>query len=192
MAEIQDIHTDQAYIDGLLRNDGAVIDTIYKRFAPGLKRWIIKNNGSPADAGDIFQEALISIFRQAKEKKLKLRCPFEAYLFIIARRMWLNELKKRGRQGVTTDLEKVYNIGTDDFKEAEEATNTREKEKLVIQFFKTLGDRCREIIRLSMKKEHSQEEIANQLGLSYAYLRKKKSECMAQLVKKIKASGTKF
>lgn len=149
----------------------------------------MKNSGSGADAGDIFQEALIVIFRQAKEKDLKLTCPFEAYLLIIVKRMWFNELKKRGRRGVTIDVDEVYNLGTNDRKELEEKMMEQEKENKVMQFFETLGERCKEIIRLCLKKGASQEEIANQLGISYAYLRKKKSECMAQLARKVQASG---
>lgn len=189
MADTQIIHTDQQYVTGLLENDAAVIDTIYQKFAPGIKRWIVKNNGSVADAGDIFQEAMITIFRQAREKGLKLSCPFEAYLLIIVKRMWFNELKKRGRRGVTIDIDEVYDIGTDNRKELEDAMEEQEKENRVMAFFETFGDRCREIIRLCLKKESSQDEIADRLGISYAYLRKKKSECMAQLIKKVRASA---
>ena len=189
MAETSSIHIDQRYIEGLLQNDAIVIDTIYKKFAPGIKRWIINNSGSEADAGDIFQETLITIFHQAKEKGLKLSCPFEAYFMIIAKRMWFKELKKRGRQEVTIDIDEAYNIGTDNFKEVEEAVAMQEKEKMVMRLFETLGERCREIISLTQKKEFSQEEIATKLGITYAYLRKKKSECMATLIKKVQASG---
>lgn len=189
MAETSSIHIDQRYIEGLLQNDAIVIDTIYKNFSPGIKRWIINNSGSEADAGDIFQETLITIFHQAKEKKLQLSCPFEAYFMVIAKRMWFKELKKRGRQEVTIDIDEAYNIGTDSFKEIEEVVAMQEKEKMVMGFFATLGERCREIISLTQKKEFSQEEIATKLGLTYAYLRKKKSECMATLIKKVQASG---
>ena len=189
MAETGNIHIDQQYIEGLLQNDAMVIDTIYKKFSPGIKRWIIANSGSEADAGDIFQETMITIFRQAKEKNLTLSCPFEAYFLIIAKRMWFKELKKRGRQEVTIDIDEAYNIGTDSFKELEEAITIQERENMVMGLFKTLGDRCREIIQLTQKKEFSQEEIATKLGLTYAYLRKKKSECMASLIKKVQASG---
>ena len=113
MAETGNIHIDQQYIEGLLQNDAMVIDTIYKKFSPGIKRWIIANS----------------------------------------------------------------------------AITIQERENMVMGLFKTLGDRCREIIQLTQKKEFSQEEIATKLGLTYAYLRKKKSECMASLIKKVQASG---
>lgn len=179
-------HTDQHYIEGLLHNDGRTIDRIYKKFSPGITRWITGNSGSVADAGDIFQESLIAIYRQATEKGLTLTCPFEAYLMIIVKRMWFNELKKRGRRGVTIDIEEVYSdIGADNGDTLETAILQQERENMVMQLFETLGERCREIIRLCLRKEASQEEIASQLGISFAYLRKKKSECMAQLAGRV-------
>ena len=189
MADTKKIHDDQQFVTGLRNNDTRVIDRLYKKFAPTVKRWIIKNSGSAADAGDIFQEALLTIYHQARDKDLKITCPFEAYLLLIVKRMWFNALKKKGRQGVTIDIDEVYDIGSNEMEELEEAVAQREQENKVMQFFETLGERCREIIRLSFKKENNQEEIARQLGISYAYLRKKKSECMARLIEKVKRSG---
>ncbi|GAB3364497.1 hypothetical protein GCM10027566_33990 [Arachidicoccus ginsenosidivorans] len=189
MAETKAIHADQHFIIGILGNDGKVIDLIYKKFAPGIKRWILNNSGSGFDADDIFQEALITIFRQAKENQLALTCPFEAYLFLIVKRMWLNELKRRGRQGATIDIEDAGDIGTHQFKELEGLIETQEKENIIMRFYQKLGDRCREILRLCLQKGSSQEIIADQLGVSYGYLRKKKSACMAQLINSVHSAN---
>lgn len=192
MEQHKRIHQDQKYIDGLLLNDELIIDSIYQNFSPKIKRWITNNNGSLSDAGDIFQEALIIVFRQAKEKDLQLTCPFEAYLLAVIKRMWYKELKKRGRRGVTIDIDDVYNVGTNNIQEMEESMAQQEKENTVMQFLETLGESCRKIIRLCLKKENSQEEIAESLGISYAYLRKKKSACMAKLIQKVQASDFKI
>lgn len=60
------------------------------------------------------------------------------------------------------------------------------RENAVMQVLEKMGEKCRDIIKACMGKEH-QEKVAEQLGLTYAYLRKKKSECMAQLGKLVKA-----
>lgn len=185
------IHEDQKYIIALMENNDIVISEIYKRFSSKIKYWIMKNNGSVADAGDVFQEAIITIYHQAIEKDFKLTCPFEAYLWAVVKRMWFKELKKRGRKGVTMDLDDVYNIGTSNIQEMEEALAQEEKENKVMKLFETLGESCRKIIKMCLKKGRSQEEIATELGISYGYLRKKKSECMAKLIQKAKASDVK-
>ena len=115
MEEAKLIHTDQRFITGLLQNDTALVREIYSRFAGKVKAYILKNNGSEDDAADIFQESLIDIYQQAQQKVLQLTCPFEPFLLLVCKRKWLNELKKRGRQGVTKDPADVYDLGEDVF-----------------------------------------------------------------------------
>lgn len=143
------------------------------------------NSGSEDDAADIFQESLIDIYKQASEKRLQLTCPFEPFLLLVCKRKWLNVLKKRGRQPVTKDIDDV-SIGEDVFALAEQMKQQDSKMQLFLQCFKELGKSCQEIIQKCLGGE-DQEKIAEQLKVSYGYLRKKKSECMAALTKMIRA-----
>ncbi len=101
------IHTDQRYIQALLENDTLAVREIYSRYAGKVRAYILANSGSEDDAADIFQESLIDIYNQAKNKGLQLTCPFEPFLIIVCKRKWLNELKKRGRQPVTKEVDDV-------------------------------------------------------------------------------------
>lgn len=141
------------------------------------------NSGNEEDAADIFQEVLTDIYKQAVYKQLQLTCPFEPFLLLLCKRKWLNELKKRGRQPVTKDVDDVY-IGEDVFAQAEMLRQQETRMELFLQCFEKLGDSCKEVIKRSMSGE-AQELIAEQLKVSYGYLRKKKSECMAALTKMI-------
>jgi RNA polymerase sigma factor (sigma-70 family) len=143
------------------------------------------NSGSEDDAADILQEALIDIYKQAQQKKLQLTCPFEPFLLLVCKRKWLNILKKRGRQPVTKDVDDV-SIGEDVFAMAEQLKHQDKKMELFLQCFKELGKACQEIIQKCLGGG-DQEKIAEQLKVSYGYLRKKKSECMASLTKMIHA-----
>src|SRR5690606_3743689 len=91
------MHPDQRYIAALLANDAKVIGEIYERFANGVKAFVINNSGTIEDAKDIFQEGLIAICHQARKPGFELTCPFWAYLHLVCRGKWLNELKKRKR-----------------------------------------------------------------------------------------------
>lgn len=179
------IHTDQRYITGLLQNDTALVREIYSRFAGKVKAYVIQNSGSEDDAADIFQESLIDIYQQAQHKGLQLTCPLEPFLLLVCKRKWLNELKKRGRQGVTKDPDDVYGLGEDVFALAEQLQLQEDKASLFVAMFQQLGERCREIINKCLGNK-PQDEVAEELGVTYAYLRKKKSECTAELVKLIK------
>jgi RNA polymerase sigma factor (sigma-70 family) len=163
-----------------------LVREIYDRFAGKIKAHIMQNNGSEDDAADIFQESLIDIYQQAQHKGLQLTCPFEAFFLLVCKRKWLNEIKKRGRQGVTKDPGDVYNLGEDSFALAEQLQLQEDKAALFMAMFKQLGERCREIINKCLGSK-PQDEVAEELGVSYAYLRKKKSECTAELIKLIKA-----
>ncbi|MDF2187829.1 sigma-70 family RNA polymerase sigma factor [Paraflavitalea sp. CAU 1676] len=173
------LHSDQRYIQALLDNDIPVVREIYNKYASKVKQYILANSGSEDDAADIFQESLVDIYNQAKHKDLQLTCPFEPFLIIVCKRKWLNELKKRGRQPVTKEVDDV-SIGEDAFAMAEQLKLNNEKMQVFLQCFEKLGESCREIIRKCMSGE-DQERIAEQLKVTYGYLRKKKSECMASL-----------
>ena len=91
-------HEDQKYIDGLVQNNAFVIQTIYDKFAPKVINYIKQNSGDVANAKDVIQETIITIYHQATEKGLQLTCPFDAYFFLLCKRKWLNQLKKRGKK----------------------------------------------------------------------------------------------
>jgi RNA polymerase sigma factor (sigma-70 family) len=167
----------------LLQNDTALVREIYNKYAQKITQYIIANSGSEDDAADILQEALIDIYKQALHKQLQLSCPFEPFLLLVCKRKWFNELKKRGRQPVTKEIDDV-SIGEDVFALAEQLQHQDKKMQVFLQCFKELGAACQEIIQKCLGGE-DQEKIAGQLKMTYGYLRKKKSECMASLTKMI-------
>ncbi|MBE9602119.1 RNA polymerase sigma factor [Pedobacter sp. MC2016-24] len=181
---VKKTHADQRYIIGLVNNDTAVINEIYTRCAGKIKSWIVFNNGTADDAADVFQEALMDVYRQGKYKSLELSCPFEPFLLLICKRKWLNEIKKKSILPVTNQEEDLLHIGEDTFAHADELENQAQQSKIFLEAFGKLGERCKEIITWSMKGE-AQEKVAEALGVTYGYLRKKKSECMASLMKMV-------
>jgi RNA polymerase sigma factor (sigma-70 family) len=186
-ATTKTIHVDQRYLQGLVENSSTVIREIYERFAGKVKSYILKNNGDEEDAADILQEALINIYRQAKNGALLLSCPFEAFLLLVCKRKWLNELKKRGSKRVTNDLESVSDTGVDELELSEQIMEQDQKTGLFLAMFEKLGDTCKKIIRISLNGK-PQDENAAALGLTYSFFRKKKSECMTTLMKHIQAN----
>jgi len=180
------MHADQRYLQGLLNNDNQLIEEIYRLFAPGIKRHIQQNGGSEEDAGDIFQEALIDLYNQAKFKGLVLTCPFQPFLLLVCKRKWLNEIKKRGHDPVTKSTDDLSDYGEDTFAAAEKLAKDEDKARIFLQQFERLGEKCRELLKRSLTGER-QEKMAEALGVTYGYLRKKKSECMATLLSFIQA-----
>src|SRR5690606_4398791 len=86
---------------------------------------------------------------------------------------------------VTKSLDDGFTFERSEETEASGHADQLEREMAVMQVLEMMGDKCRGIIKACMGKEH-QEKVAERLGLTYAYLRKRKSECMAQLGKLVK------
>src|SRR5437764_1435587 len=113
-AEPANIHSDQKYIDALLNNDTVLLGELYQKLSGKIKWMVLQNNGSEAEAADIFQDALLSIYDKAKNNNFTLTCPLDAFIYLICKNKWINELNKRKTRKVTfTDTEGYNDIGED-------------------------------------------------------------------------------
>ena len=180
------IHEDQKYIDGLLKNNSFIIQAIYDKFVPKVINYIKQNSGDADQAQDVIQETLITIYNQASQKKLQLTCPFDAYFFLLCKRKWLNELKKKTNKEVTIN-EEVLSKDDDSQELAFETSLFGEKQELFNTMFQKLGNACKDLIKATFKIK-SMEEVAKSLGVTYAYARKKKSLCIGKLTKLVQES----
>jgi len=181
------IHEDQKYIDGLLKNNSFIIQAIYDKFVPKVVNYIKQNSGDISKAQDVIQDTILTIYNQAKEKGLQLTCPFDAYFFLLCKRKWLNELKKKTNKQVTIN-EDVLSKDDDAQELAFETELYREKQDLFNEMFQKLGSACKDLIKATFKIK-SMEEVAASLGVTYAYARKKKSLCIGQLTRLVRESS---
>ncbi|MFN0014428.1 MAG: RNA polymerase sigma factor [Saprospiraceae bacterium] len=180
-------HPDSRYVQALLDNDNRGIADIYTRFAARIERLVCANSGSADDARDIFQEALLALTHQARRPEFVLTCPFEAYLYLVCRGKWLNEIKRRKRTTVTiSDTERFMDeIEADAL--AESVLMEDERNNLFRRFFDKLSENCRALLKLSWTGI-SMQEVSETLGMTYGYARKRKSECVAQLTEWIQTA----
>jgi len=180
------IHADQKYIEGLLANNSFIIQAIYDKFAPKVINYIRNNSGDTERAQDVIQETIITIYNQAKTNDLQLTCPFDAYFFLLCKRKWLNELKKKSNKEVTIN-EEVLSIDDGAQELSFETSIFGEKQALFAEMFQKLGTACKDLLKATFKIK-SMEEVAKSLGVSYAYARKKKSLCIGKLTKLVQES----
>lgn len=179
-------HEDQRYIQALLNNDSVLIREIYEKWCAKVIAYIKKNNGDESQARDVIQETLLVIYRQAYEKKLVLTCPFEAYFFLLCKRRWLNYLKENHQKEVTID-EELTSLDRPAEQMADSTEHYELKSRIVEEQLNVLSEKCREIIKLTLEIK-SLQTVAEKLGVTYAYLRKKKSLCMGRLTELVQGS----
>lgn len=182
------VHPDNKYIIALLHNDMVLVEEIYSRFSSKIKHMVINNNGSEADAADVFQEALLDIYKKAKNG-FTLTCPIEAFLYLICRNRWMNQITRKKYNNVTFADDEGYSnlVSEDSFGNAEQILIAQNRKNLIEIKLAELGDSCRQLLQHSWSGK-KMEEVASLMNTTYAYIRKKKSDCMGKLITLIKST----
>ncbi len=148
--------------------------------------FVKKNQGDEQDANDIFQEAIIIIYRKLKENSLVFEnIKFPSYLFSVSRLLWLKQLEKRKteKEKINETLpfrEEVYDSGFYELMEKNERYGLFQKH------FKELGPDCQKILQMFFDKV-SLRSIAQIMGFkSEIYAKKRKFKCKELLIERIK------
>lgn len=178
-------YTNLELLNGILRNDTIVLQFIYKNFYSKINFFIKKNNGDDDDANDIFQEAIIIIYRKLKANELVLDCTFETYLYSICRFLWLKQLEKRKieKENIKDNHEFNDEIYDDNL---ERVSDLNERYRLYQKHFANLGKDCQKILQLYFDKVPL-KTIAQMMGFkSEKYAKKRKFSCKEYLIKSVK------
>ena len=146
-----EMHTDHRYIDALRRNDERDIRDIYRQHSTQALRWVVARGGTPDDARDIFQEALMAVFEKAQQPDFVLTCPLGALLHVIYSRKWIDRLRQKGRESeVRNEEERRYNleVADDVLTTAEDALAEQSRQERLAKAFGQLSDLCRQLLTL--------------------------------------------
>lgn len=172
-------YTDDAILKGLRKRDGEVIRYIYKEYYPSIKFLIITNSGSETDAEDVFQDAMVIIYRKIIEDKLILTSSFKTFLYSICRNLWLQRLDRK-----LFSYEFMENENLTDMQDVivlEQSELENEKYRLFQQHFLRLSEDCKKILRLFMNKVPLRE-IAEIMGFkTEKYAKTRKFMCKEKL-----------
>lgn len=177
--------SDEEIVAGLRKRDNRVLQYIYKNTFNPVKQLILNNAGSENDAEDIFQDALIIVFKKLKEdQKFVLTSAFTTYIYSISRLLWLKNLrniKKIEIDPLNRDLEEKI--------EFEPPSPVQDQDLRMAIYQRTLlqiPEDCQNILRLTAQ-DLTSLEIARQLGFrSEGYVRKRRHFCKEYLINKIK------
>ena len=173
--------TDKKLLNALAQADNEAILYMYKNFLPLVSKYIYSNGGSHEDAKDVFQEAIMALYKQAQGNKLVLTTSIKTYMFSICRYQWLKILRKNKKVDSLAEDFDLQDIDSNIIVHLEKA-----ERYLILQnnISKFQGNNLK-ILELHLQK-YSTDEIAKQLGLSRLYVKRKKFECKKQLIESIK------
>ncbi len=174
--------TDQDLIEGLKRNDSKALDALYQMSFGQVKQWMMQNNGSEQDAEDIFQDAVLAVWKNVKEGKYekKNNVKLSTYLFQVCKFRWYENLKS-ARVKYNTKLDSEMDvIDTDGMNEISEQS---ERVKYLHQLFHQLGEKCKSILQFYYYQKMPLAQIAEQMGYTAQSAKNEKYRCMQRLKK---------
>lgn len=179
-------YTDDQILKGILRHDNVVLAYIYKQYFYKVNAFVKKNNGDEDDVNDVFQEAIIIIYRKLKENDLLFENrSFEVYLFSVCRFLWLKELEKRRMDKIKLNdtLSFQDEIYDDDLVAVVEKN---ERFLLYQKHFRNISSDCQKILQLFFEKVPI-KQIAHIMGFkSEKYVKTRKFKCKELLIERIK------
>ena len=146
-----------------------------------IRLMVIRMGGSSEEAKDIIQEGFAIMLEKTADTNYVFTCKFKTYFYCVCENLWKQELVKR--KSATNYLSR--RVDENDDTDFTEQMDRGLFEKIFYEVFGTLDQSCRKIMKLYWL-DMSPKEIAKQLGLTYGYVRKKKSESQAELVSKVK------
>lgn len=178
--------TDLEIIQGIKERDPETLKFLYDEYYYFVQTNIIEHGGTKADVKDVFQEAIVLIFRKIDDGTIQINNSFRNYLLSVAYYIWMKELRTKTNQ--SRIIEK-YNYLQDDFYEdpdiEDEEYELHRRYKIYQENFKKLTKKCRKILRMFIKNKPI-KEIAKKADLTINSVKKRKFECTQRLIYLIK------
>jgi RNA polymerase sigma factor (sigma-70 family) len=174
-------YSDIEIIECLRNRQSYVVHYLSDRYLPMIRLMVIQLGGDAEDAKDIFQEGLMIMLEKIDDKEFALTCKFKTFLYCVCENLWKSILAKR--QAATNYF--ARRAEPEDEKDFTEVMDNDLCREIFLSVFNTLDPVGKNILRLYWE-EVSPQEIADRLGYSYGYVRKKKCEAQAELTEKVK------
>lgn len=172
--------SDQHIIDSIRERDDRAFKYLQVKFQDSIRLMVTEMGGSPEDAKDVFSDGLIALIHLVDRKDFVLTCKLGTLVFALCKKSWMQHLEKQVAVK-NYQLRKLESSPDWDFTEESDKQLYHE---IFWESFKQLETVCQEILE-GYLKEISPKDIAEKLGYSYGYIRKRKSMCHSFLMKMI-------
>lgn len=120
---------------------------------PKIEKLILSKGGSKQDASDVFQEALIVLYRKLQTTDFVLTSSLYTYLYAVSRNIWSNSYKQQSKipqnELDETQMDVVKNI------------QQEKKYQFAERAFSELGERCQQLLLMFYHKKMSFQTIAD-------------------------------
>lgn len=174
--------TEDQFIDGLRTGNNEVLSALYKKYYNIVLKFIVNNSGTQEAAQDIYQETIIVLYENVQKPGFELNCQLQTYIFSIAKRLWLKQLKKSSKTFLFK--EDGENELVDVSEEITEHLNKEVELDKLTQSLTELGEPCATLIKDFYVHKLSMDEIAEKFGYTNAdNAKNQKYKCLQRLKK---------
>jgi RNA polymerase sigma factor (sigma-70 family) len=174
--------TDEQFIDGLRSGNNEVLAALYKKYYNVVLKFIVNNSGTEEAAQDIYQETVIVLYETAQKPSFALHCQLQTFVYSIAKRLWLKQLKKNGKTFLfkEEDENELADISSEFHEHEARDLEIERMNKSLLQ----LGEPCATLIRDFYVRRMNMDEIADKFGYTNAdNAKNQKYKCLQRLKK---------
>jgi RNA polymerase sigma factor (sigma-70 family) len=173
-------YTDLEFIEGLKHNNDAVLRALYKKYYNLVLKYVVNNSGSSEAAADIYQETLIVLYENVQKPAFQLNCQLQTFIFSIAKRLWLKQLRGNGQVTRFREDEEDEVVDVTD-----EITDHLKKESDIEKMntsMESLGEPCKTLLKDFYVYKLSMDDISEKFGYTNSDNAKtQKYKCLQRL-----------
>lgn len=173
-------YTDLEFIEGLRHNQDVVLRALYKKYYNLVLKYVVNNSGNSEAAADIYQETIIVLYENVQKPSFELNCQLQTFIFSIAKRLWLKQLRNSGQTLRFKEEEEEELVDV-----SEEISDHLKKESDLEKMnasMENLGEPCKTLLKDFYVYKLSMEEISEKFGYTNADNAKtQKYKCLQRL-----------
>lgn len=143
--------------------------SLYQRMFPAVARHVAKWGGTVEEAKDIFHDALIVYYEKATLGTMVYCRNDEAYVFGVARHLWIKRYAQNQRHASLDQLMAGYevtDIGLDWQSDGAEEEMTATTGKQIMQVLRAAGQKCMELLTAFYYEKLDMQTLADRFGFS--------------------------
>jgi len=179
-------YSDAEIIDCLRQRKNYVVHYLSNRYMPMIRLMVMRMGGSSEDAKDVFQEGLMIILEKIDNNEFSLTCKFMTFFYCVCENLWKAIVaRKHAASNYVKNMIYENNYPENDI--VAEHIDNKVYVKIIRDVFNSLDPVSKKVLKMHWQ-EKSHKKIAEELGYSYGYIRKKKCEAQAEMAEKVKRS----
>lgn len=168
-------------IADLKKQHNAAYKLVYSLYYPVIARYVARNNGTFADAQDVFQETLMVLMELIPKDDFRLTSSLKTYIYAIASRIWLKKLRAAKSIAGDPETHQPADSSVTRFELQEEAAT---QTSFLQQILNSVTDHCQLLLIRTFLQEASRDELVREMGYKNTHtFDNQKYKCLMQAKK---------